>query len=155
MGQDEKLLLLTTNALEEALEISSDEISNIETFGTDYSLEMDLDGASFVREYYKGERVSISVEDEGDRAILRVFFGGGCKNPRLADEFIDRYLKTTRYPGIWNVPQSSGENYSLMLETRFRYDSSYVFSYELSDRLSLFANERFTNELRPFIHYFE
>ena len=159
MEHDEKLIFLLTNALEEALEVSSDQIASIDTFNhsfdADASVELDFEDACFMHEYYNGKRLSVSLEVEGEMVVLRIFVGEGCKNPRLADEFIDRYLQTTRYAGIWSVPQSSAENCSLMLETRFRCNSQDVLISELVDRLSLFSYERFTNELRPFIHYFE
>ena len=41
------------------------------------------------------------------------------------------------------------------LVTKFEFDDKNKLSEELVRRLELFADERFINELRLFIHYFD
>ncbi len=42
-----------------------------------------------------------------------------------------------------------------MLTTDFTFNSERELGEEFAKRIGLFTDERFTNELRPFIHYFE
>ena len=114
-----------------------------------------FDGPAFMKEYFNSSPVILEVKINGDEAQLIVFAGRSCSDPAMANEFIARYNDTTRFPGIWECCEPSRRNSELKLESRFEFDSEEEFRDELAQRLMLFGEDRFSNELRPFLHYFD
>jgi hypothetical protein len=168
MGVSEKeLLRLSLDAITEALEVYEEDIPSYDAnyipdpcFGDSVTIDVDFEGASFMKEYFRGKQASLSIEVITDysyspQAKLVMLIGNSCTNPKVANEFIDRYMDTSNYSNTWSMPFSADDSGGLMLSSSYELDSIDELYEELVERLSLFQNERFTNELRPFIHYFE
>lgn len=156
-------VLTVSEAIENALGISMDELSCIGpafALGADFdsssAVEVEFDGASFMSDYYNGNKISLVVEClDHDNMVMHMFIGSDCSNPMVADEFIDRYMMTTKFPGMWGMPHACAHDCSLMMTSKFTSSDKSELYDKICERLSLFTEERFTNELRPFLHYYE
>lgn len=158
----EGLLAIVLESIEEAVGVSEEDLLSIgETpsfdseFDPGITIEVDFDHPQFMLDYYRSSRVSLSCNVADNKAEMRLFLGTDCTNPLLANEFLERYMETTRYKSIWEPCQSAERGYGLSLSSRFEFRDDNDLLSEFIQRLSLFNEERFTNELRPFIHYFE
>lgn len=114
-----------------------------------------FDGPGFMRDYCSAEPVIFEVKIDENEAELLLSAGRSCSDPALADEFIDRYLDGTRFPGIWKCNGSVSKSNGLTLNSVFEFGTAAEFRDELIKRIGMFADDRFTNELRPFLHYFD
>lgn len=156
------LLSIVTEAVELAYGISESEIysiSEILTLGEDFSegvgVEIDLDHPWFTDAYCKNARVNISVEVIDNCVTAHMIIGESCSNPEMAEEFMGRYTEITKFPRTWLILHTPSSDCGLILTTKFEFDDKNKLSEELVRRLELFADERFINELRLFIHYFD
>ena len=158
----EDLERIALGAIEEALDTDDRELLSIGEapcfdifgIGEGVEIEIEFDNPTFSYPYYDGERVSLSLNVSAGEATLNVMMGIACSNPTLANEFIEMYMRSSRYKNVWQVTAMAEADSGLMLSAGFSFDGERELSEKLSETLSLFKNERFTNELRPFIHYF-
>jgi hypothetical protein len=157
-----QLVPIVVDSIEAALGVSHEELVSIEEgptfdlgFDQGVDVEIDFDEPFFMHKYYDGSIVSMTFNVTKNEAAIHAFIGTSCSNPDLADEFIDRFMETTRFPGMWGTPQMCESYSGLMLTTDFSFATEKELGEEFVKRLSLFTNERFTNEMRPFLHYFE
>lgn len=157
----DELLPIVLESLNDALCVSEDELLGISTFFDDIfddsSVDMDFDGPSFMSDYYCGKNMSLSVSypPKSTSALdVRLQIGSKCTNPSIANELIDRYMKT-KFSSYWSIPLHADNDSGLMMHARVDFSDSGKIYDELYRVLKMFENERFTNELRPFIHYFE
>ena len=125
-------------------------------FGFDRSVNVEVDFAelSFMQDYYKGPTFSLTFKLADHFATICAFIGSDCSDPHLANDFLDRYAATTGFADTWSAPRMCERGCGLALATEFSFRGEGELGEEIAARLSLFADERFTNELRPFIHYF-
>ena len=159
----EECLSLVINALEEALEITEPDMQSISATPAvdpddpDESLvvEITLERPAFSADYCKSRDITLSfcmAEGEADVSLL---LGNNCKNPAMANEFLDRYEETTRFPSMWRPRYLAEAGSGLALHTRFAFESEQECYFKTVHCLSLLADERCTNEWRPFLHYFD
>ena len=158
----DQLVPIVVDAIEAALGVSEEELVSIgETpvfdlgFDQGVDVEIDFDEPIFMHKYYEGSILSMTFNVTKNEASIHAFIGSDCSNPEMANEFIDRYLNTGRFGRTWGVPQMAERGIGLMLTTDFTFNSERELGEKFAKRLSLFTDERFTNELRPFIHYFD
>ena len=158
----DQLVPIVVDAIEEALGVSEEELVSIGEapvfdlgFDQGVDVEIDFDEPIFMHKYYEGSILSMTFNVTNDRAYIHTFIGSDCSNPDMANDFIDRYMDTARFSGVWEIPQMVERGMGLMLTTHFTFKSVRELGEELVKRLSLFTDEHFTNELRPFIHYFD
>ena len=160
------LSAIVVDSIETALGVSEEELVSVEEspvfdFGLDpefdlgVDVEVEFDEPFFMHPYYAGSFLSMIFNVTGDSATVHVFIGLSCSNPELANEFVDLYMDSTQFKDMWKSSQMCDAGDPLVLETSFSFESEAELSEELANRLALFTDERFTNELRPFIHYFE
>lgn len=153
---------LTLTAAKEGFVMDDSEIYSIfevpgigdPMFDGDAEIEIDIDPC-FMYEYYKGLHLLVTVSVKDSEATAHICIGYGCKDPELANEFIDRYATASRYREIWQSTDECEKERGLLLTTRFDFSSEDELLEGLTERFALFRNDRFTNELRPFIHYFD
>lgn len=157
----DQLASLAVDSIEAAFGISEEELAHVGEspvfdLGCDegVSVEVYFDEPDFMRGYSDALSLSMFFCVTKEGAAIYAFIGSGCSNPELADEFTDRFMETTKFPGIWEVPNMCVPDDGLMLASDFSFTNEEELGEELVKRLSLFTNERFTNELRPFLHYF-
>ena len=157
-----QLVPIVVDSIEAALGVSHEELAGIGEapvfdlgFDQGVDVEVDFDEPFFMHEYYEGSIISMTFNVTKNDAVIHAFIGTNCSNPNLADEFIERYMETTRFPGMWGTPQMSESDSGLMLTTDFSFATEKELGEDFEKRLRLFTDERFTNELRPFLHYFE
>ena len=153
---------IVVNSIEEALGVSEEELEYIDeapVFDLDSeegtAVAVDFDVPTFMRKYYDGSILSMHFVVMQSKAAIHAFVGADCSNPDLANEFIERYMETARFSDVWGTPIMCEHGTGLMLTTDFSFATEKELGEEFVKRLSLFTNERFTNELRPFLHYFE
>ena len=159
---DDELLIFTLDVLEEALETSEKDLSNYTVtplpdvgFGNSVDIEIDFCGNTFMKEYYQNDKITLTVGIECDRAKMSLLIGYSCKNPSLANEYVDRYMKNMYYSQIWYMPLRAERDCGLRMDSEIFFESLEELRVAMTKRLALFKNDRFTNELRPFIHYFD
>lgn len=153
---------IVADAIEAALGVSQEELDSIGEapafdlgFDQGVNVEVDFAEPAFMQGYYDGTALFMVFNVMKNEATVYAFIGDSCTNPDLADDFIDRYMETTNFPGMWCASQACECDSGLMLESRFSFLTEKELGGELVKRLRLFTNERFTNELRPFLHYFK
>ena len=158
----DQLVPIVVDSIEAALGVSYEELLSIgesPTFDLGFDqgvdVEVDFDEPFFMHKYYEGSILSMTFNVTKNDASIHAFIGTRCSNLDLAEEFVDRFMETTRFPGVWEAPQMCECDNGLMLTTEFSFATEKELCEELVKRLRLFTDERFTNELRPFIHYFE
>ena len=157
-----QLVPIVVDAIEAALDVSEKELVSIGAgplfdlgFDQGVDVEIDFDEPIFMHKYYGGSVLSMTFNVTKNDAAIHAFIGTRCSNCDLADEFIDRFMETTRFPGVWGAPHMCESDSGLMLTTNFSFSNEKELGEEFVKRLHLFTDERFTNELRPFLHYFE
>lgn len=145
----------------EALGISENELESIglvETaepfFGRGDVVEADFAPFTLGADYFKGLRSYATVEFLPKKATLCVNFGQMCKNPAVANHFMEKYMKYSDSFHIWQIPCEATEDRGLVLCTAVGGETLEEITEEMAKRLSMLGDEMFTNELRPFIHYF-
>ena len=99
-------------------------------------------------------RSNLCLEVADNSVICNVNFGNRCTDPELATEYADRYMNT-RWGRIWSIEDEFDPYTGMTLTTSFSALDEKELRENLTERLSLFDDDRFSNELRPFIHYFE
>ena len=104
-------------------------------------------------EFFSG-RSNLCLEVADNAVICNVYFGNRCTDPELATEYADRYMNT-RWGRIWSIDDEFDPYTGMTLTTSFSAFDEKELRENLTERLSLFDDDRFSNELRPFIHYFE
>lgn len=157
-----RLVSIVADSIETALGVSGEELVSIGEapkfelgIYQGIGVEVDFGEPLFMYKYYGGCILSMNFNVTNNNAAIHAFIGSCCSNPYLANDFIDRYMETTRFPGMWRIPHMCDCNSGLMLATEFYFGTEKELAENFVKRLSLFNNERFTNELRTFLHYFE
>ena len=62
------------------------------------------------------------------------------------------YMDHAEWASVWKIPYEAERGSGLVLTTKIQ--NMNVLAQELRVRIGMLNNELFTNELRPFIHYF-
>ena len=157
----EKLEFIINNSLEDALDVSVDDIqcsnddiacSILDDIGA--SIWVEFEDLSFVSDYFNGESLSMCFNVSDDKCFISALFGTECSNPAMADEYTERYIEHSKFSGIWGPPNMAEPETGLMLASDFKYESEYDLGEQITQRLRIFTDERFANDLRPFIHYY-
>ena len=158
----DQLISVALESIETALGVTEDgllsicESDNLDLgFGDGADVEVDFDDTDFMSHYYGGKRFSILFSTSGNKATVNVTFGDDCTNPAMANEFIRRYMNNSEFRDIWRTPHMADRGGGLLLRTQFIFREDTDLAEELTKRLVLFIGDCFTNQLRPFIHYFE
>ena len=158
----DQLAPIVVDSIETAFGIPEEELAYVGEMPTfdlgcdeEVSVEVVFDEPAFMRGYSDAQSLSMYFCVTKHGAAIHAFIGSECSNPELADEFTDRFMETTKFPGMWEVPNMCVPDDGLMLTTDFSFTTVKGLGEEFVKRLSLFTNERFINELRPFLHYFE
>lgn len=157
-----RLESIVVDSIEAAFGVSEKELASIGEapafeLGIDRGIcvEVDFGEPLFMHKYYGGCILSMTFNVTKNNAAIHAFIGSCCSNPDLANDFIDRYMETTRFPGMWSVSNMCECDSGLVLATDFSFSTENELAENFVKRLCFFNNERFTNELRPFLHYFE
>ena len=119
------------------------------------SVEVEFGDTAFASDYFRGQTISASFDFDGTTAAVRMFFGASCTDPAIANEFMDFYALNSRYAKLWKCDLSAESDAGLVLKSEFAAVDPMELEKGIAKRMALFANPRFTNWLRPFIHYFE
>ena len=158
----EQLVVIVVDSIASALGVSEEELMSISEglsldlgFDQGVDVEVDFNEPIFMHRYYGGSRFSMMFNVTGDEAFVHAFIGANCSDPDIANEFVDRYMAHARFANVWRSPDMCERERGLMLASDFSFRSERELEAELTRRLALFVDEHFTNELRPFIHYFE
>jgi hypothetical protein len=102
---------------------------------------------------YFQEESAFSLNADQNTATLAVSFGRFCADPTLASEYAERASSAIAAFG-WQMNTSFIRQSSLTLSTQISYTSEDDLFASVIDRLMMLFNDRFINELRPFLHYF-
>lgn len=124
-------------------------------FGDSADVEVDFDDTDFMSRYYGGRRLSMTFSVLDNKATVNVTVGDDCSNPAMANEFIRRYMNGSEYRDVWHTPRMADRGSGLLLRSQFAFKDEMELTTELAKRLVLFKHDCFTNQLRPFIHYFD
>ena len=157
-----QLAAICTDSINKALGVSFDELFSITEppvfdcgFESGTGVDIEFDEPLFMHKYYGGSWLKMMFTVADDMAFIHAYIGNDCDNPELANEFIDQYMDNAKFRDVWSVTQMAEQGCGLSIGTFFKINSESELREELVNRLRLFTDDRFTNELRPFIHYFE
>lgn len=117
-------------------------------------VDVEFSDLSFMSDYYNGDKVSMSFNVEEDKAVIFMHVGSDCSNPAIANEEIERYHDSMSCD-TWCSPYMFERGMGLMLVYEFKYKTLEGIRAGFTKGLSLLVDDRFTNRLRPFIHYFD
>lgn len=157
----DKLLEVIADSISAAFGISKEEIElsdsplfDIGDISGD-NVEVALDVPDFMRRYYDGNDLMMMFNVDHGEVVMHVFIGGDCTDPDMANKFMDYYMETAKHSDVWGTPTMADTDFGLMLASEFTFKDEDEFISECTKRLALFTDDSFTNELRPFIHYFK
>lgn len=102
---------------------------------------------------YFEEESAFSLNADQNTATLAVTFGRFCTNPKLASEYAERASSAIESLG-WQMNTRFLRQSSLTLCTQIPYTSEDELLTSVTNRLMMLFNDRFINELRPSLHYF-
>ena len=159
MYTEEEIVESLIEAIEDGVGVSHMELESVGVvaheelfFDRGTIVEADFVTPTFNSDYFSGSRMKLSLEVKPKSATLCAIFGEDCKNPAVANRFMGAYMDHAEWASVWKIPYEAERGCGLVLTTKIQ--KMNVLAQELKARIGMLNNELFTNELRPFIHYF-
>lgn len=158
----EDLVIMVTDVLCEVFDLDESSLCSISgLIDEDVScddiscIEMDVDDMYAISyDYLRSRNKLISITVGRVRASVSITLGTRCRKPEMARRFISSYSQNARYAHVWRVEEDVDVRSGLTMKAKLEYSNISELQDKLTEVFSLLTNDEFTNELRPFSHYF-